>query len=295
MQVLEDLLVLLRLENLGDDVFRGQSQNLGWGRVFGGQVLGQALSAATQTVPNDRLVHSLHSYFLRPGAVDIPIDFSVHRIRDGRSFATRRVVAEQAGEAIFILSASFQIEEEGFDHQAPVMPEVTQPDDLRNERELATRFMGRLPEAVLNKIPETMRERAVAERPIELRPVSPINPLSPDVREPTNQLWARAAGPMPDDLSIHQYMLAYASDFYLLGASLLPHGVTWMTRGVQVASIDHSMYFHRPFRFDDWLLYDLESPTAVGSRGLAYGRWFDRNGALVASTIQEGLIRDRRS
>ena len=291
--VLSELLLLLRLDRLDDDRFRGQSQNLGWGRVFGGQVLGQALSAAEQTVPEGRFVHSMHGYFLRPGALDA-IDFQVDRIRDGRSFTTRRVVASQKGEAIFSLSASFQTHETGLEHQAVTMPNAPGPEGLRSERELSRKYLARLPEAMLAQIPKTMQERAAAERPIELRLTDPIDPLNAPKRAPTNQIWFRANGALPDDLSVHQYLLTYASDFYLLGASLLPHGVTWMTPQMQVASLDHTMYFHRPFRFDDWLLYDIDSPTSVGSRGLAHGRWYDRDGVLVASTIQEGLIRDRR-
>ncbi|MEM7603892.1 MAG: acyl-CoA thioesterase II [Myxococcota bacterium] len=296
--VLEELLTLLRLSPQpparGEHVFYGASQDPGWGRIFGGQVLGQALSAASQTVPEGRFIHSLHGYFLRPGAIDTTLVFRVDPIRDGRSFTTRRVVAEQNGEAIFSLSASFQVAEGGFDHQHETMPEVPPPDELDSERELAANYLARLPEAVLARIPRALRERAVAERPIEIRLTSPIDPIAPAKRAPRNQLWFKAAGPLPDDAAIHQYLLAYASDYYLLGASMLPHGVTWMTPGMQVASIDHAMHFHRPFRFDDWLLYDIDAPTAVGGRGLARGRWFDQRGVLVASTLQEGLVRDRR-
>ena len=235
------------------------------------------------------MVHSFHGYFLRPGAVDKEIRFEVDRIRDGRSFTTRRVVASQVSkrgvdEAIFSLSASFQIQEEGLDHQ-PTMPDAPGPEGLYSERELSKTYLA--------KIPLALQERAVAERPIELRLTKPIDPLRPKKREANNQVWFRANGALPDDPAIHRYLLAYASDFYLLGTSMLPHGVTWMTPGMQVASLDHSMYFHRPFRFDEWLLYDMTGPTAVGARGLAHGSWYNQEGHLVASTVQEGLVRRR--
>lgn len=292
--VLEELIALLALERIEENIFRGQSQDLGWGRVFGGQVLGQALSAAEQTVPAERHVHSLHGYFLRPGAVDKPIAFLVDPIRDGGSFTTRRVVAVQDGRAIFNLAASFQVQEGGFDHQMDVMPEVAPPDELLSERELGQRYLDKLPAAVREAVPAAMRERLVEDRPIEIRPVDPIDPMKPGHREPVRRVWFRASGALPDRPSLHQYLLAYASDFHLLGTSLQPHGVSWLTPNIQVASIDHAMWFHRPFRFDDWLLYDVDSPSAQGARGLARGRWFTRDGALVASTMQEGLIRDRR-
>ena len=292
--VLSELVEILQLERIEANIFRGPSQDLGWGRVFGGQVVGQALSAAEQTVPAGRAVHSLHGYFLRPGDARQPIVYTVDPIRDGKSFTTRRVVAVQGGEAIFSLSASFQIDEPGLAHQAESMPEVAPPDELPNERELGERYLARLPDAVRDSIPRAMRERVVAERPIEVRPVAPIDPLRPTPRAPVKRVWFRASGALPDSPSIHQYLLAYASDFHLLGTAMLPHGVTWMVPGMQVASLDHAMWFHRPFRFDDWLLYDMEGPSAQGARGLARGRWFTRDGTLVASTAQEGLVRDRR-
>lgn len=294
MTVLNELLDILGLERIEENIFRGQSQDLGWGRVFGGQVLGQALSAAAQTVPAERPVHSLHAYFLRPGDTKLPIVYMVDPIRDGRSFTTRRVVAVQDGKAIFNLSASFQIVEEGFDHQDTEMPDVPGPEDLVSSSELGARYLERLPPAVLAKIPASMKEMATSEGPIEVRQVNPMDPLNPPVREPQKQVWFRTRGPMPDEAAIHQYVLAYASDIHLLGTSMLPHGATWIMPGMQVASLDHAMWFHRPFRFDDWLLYDLHSPSARSARGLARGRFYDRQGRLVASTVQEGLIRDRR-
>ena len=292
--LIRELIDILQLERIEENIFRGRSQDLGWGRVFGGQVVGQALSAAEQTVPEGRSIHSLHSYFLRPGNAKESIVYLVDPIRDGRSFTTRRVVAVQNGKAIFNLAASFQVDEEGFDHQQPTMPEVPDPDELLGERELGRRYLDRLPEAVREKFPRAMRERVVAERPIEVRPVAPEDPIRPALGEPIRRVWFRANGPIPDTPSIHQYLLAYASDFHLLGTTMQPHGVTWLTPGMQVASLDHAMWFHRPFRFDDWLLYDLEAPSAQGARGLSRGRWFTREGILVASTMQEGLIRDRR-
>jgi acyl-CoA thioesterase-2 len=284
-QLLSDLVDLLALERLDRDLFRGNSQDLGWGAIFGGQVLGQALSAAAQTVSADRAVHSLHGYFLRAGDLRRPIVYSVDRLRDGKSFSTRRVDAVQEGEAIFSLEASFQVEEEGLEHQDP-MPDVPPPEALRSERELALAFADRLPAA--------FRAIATAERPIEIRPVEPRNPLKPTAVEPRRQLWVRAIDALPDDAALHRYMLAYASDFSFLGTALDPHGVSWLTPGMQVASLDHAMWFHRPFRFDDWLLYSVDSPSASGSRGLVRGRFFDRAGRLVASCAQEGLIRRRK-
>ncbi len=280
--VLSELVSLLSLERLEHNLFRGQSQDLGWGRVFGGQVLGQALSAAAQTAPPGRMVHSLHGYFLRPGHTDKPIIYDVDRIRDGQSFTTRRVVAIQGGRAIFSMSASFQTPEDGFDH-ADAMPAAPDPESLLSETALANR--------IAQMIPEPLRTQATADRPIEVRPVTPLNPLRPDVRPPTRELWYRTNGALPDNGPLHQYLLAYASDFNFLGTSMQPHGVSWLTPSMQVASLDHAMWFHRPFRFDSWLLYVIDSPSACGARGFVRGRFFDLEGRLVASTAQEGLIR----
>ena len=282
--VLGELVDLLSLERLEQNLFRGQSQDLGWGNVFGGQVLGQALSAAEQTVPEGRFVHSLHGYFLRVGDAKKPIIYDVDPIRDGKSFTTRRVVAIQNGHAIFSLSSSFQIPEQGYDHHAP-MPNTPKPDELISEVELARKF-----ESI---IPPPMRERALADKPIEIRHVDPINPLRPGKREPRRYAWYRAVDRLPDAPSLHQYLLAYASDFNLLGAAMFPHDVSWLTPGMQVASLDHAMHFHRPFRIDEWLLYAIDSPSASGARGLARGEFFTMAGELVASTTQEGLMRRR--
>lgn len=284
--VLPELLNLLRLERIEERIFRGQSQDLGWGAVFGGQVLGQALSAAAQTVPADRHVHSMHAYFLRQGDARFPIVYEVDPIRDGASFTTRRVVAIQNGHAIFILSSSFQGDEPGYDHAAAMPIDVPAPEGLASEQELAQR--------VAEEIPEPLRAQAVADRPIEIRAVHPWNLLRPKKQPPRRQLWYRAAGRLPDDPAVHRYLLAYASDFNFLPTSMMPHGVSWLTPGMQVASLDHAMWFHRPFRFDDWLLYDVESPSASGARGLVLGRFYARDGTLVASVAQEGLIRNRQ-
>ena len=280
--VLSELLTLLRLERLEQNLFRGQSQDLGWGTVFGGQVLGQALSAAEQTVPPERRVHSLHGYFLRKGDTALPIIYDVDCIRDGRSFTTRRVVAIQKGRAIFNMSASFQQHEVGLEHQVPA-PQTSGPEGLRSEQELALELE--------HLIPAALRPGALAEKPIEIRPVDPIDPSDPSVRPPRRQVWFRANGSLPEDLRVHQHLLAYASDFHLLGCALQPHGVSWLTPGLQVASLDHAMWFHQPFRLDEWLLYDIDSPSSSSARGLSRGQFFTRAGVLVASTAQEGLFR----
>jgi acyl-CoA thioesterase-2 len=247
-------------------------------------VLGQALSAAEQTVPEDRSAHSMHGYFLRTGNARKPIVYEVDRIRDGKSFTTRRVVAIQDGEAIFSMSASFQLHEPGLEHRADA-PLASGPDGLLSEVELARRFADRIPAA--------FREQATCERPIEIRAVTPYDPLHPTVEPPERKVWYRTIDRLPDRPSVHQYLLAYASDFNLLGVTMQPHGVSWMVPGMQVASLDHAIWFHRPFRLDDWLLYAIDSPSASGARGLARGQFFTQDGVLVASTAQEGLIRRR--
>jgi len=279
------LLRLLSLEKVEENLFRGESQDLGWGQVFGGQVLGQALSAAAKTVEEDRLVHSMHGYFLLPGKVDRPIVYEVDRIRDGGSFTTRRVRAIQNGRAIFNLSASFQRAEEGFEHQDE-MPEVPGPGGLPSQAELAR--------TIADTIPEPLRGRLTAEGPIEIRPIDPMNYLAPDTRPPQSAAWYRARGTLPDTQALHRYVLAYASDFGFLATAMYPHGVSFMQPGMQVASLDHAIWFHRPLRMDEWLLHVVESPSASSGRGLVSGRMFSEDGRLVASTMQEGLIRERR-
>lgn len=282
--VLQHLVELLSLEQIEVNLFRGETQDLGWGLVFGGHVLGQALSAASQTVPDERRVHSLHGYFLLPGDVDHPIVYDVDRIRNGGSFSTRRVKAIQNGEAIFNMSASFQVAEEGLEHQDE-MPDVSGPEELPSQTELARN--------VADQIPEPLRDRFTAESPIEIRPVDTFNPLDPEPREPHGAAWYRAIDTLPDTQDVHRFLLAYASDFNFLDTAMYPHGVSWLTPRMQVASLDHSMWFHRRFRLDEWLLHDVESPSAAGGRGLVRGRVFDRDGKLVAATAQEGLIRER--
>jgi acyl-CoA thioesterase-2 len=282
---LDRLLELLALERIEQNLFRGPSQDLGWGTVFGGQVLGQALSAAVQTVPDDRQVHSLHAYFLRPGDVKHPIVYDVDRIRDGHSFTTRRVVAIQAGRPILNMSCSFQIDEAGFAHQDP-MPDVPPPESLPSEHERAL--------ALADRLPPGMRERITAERPFDVRTTDPdSDPFRPAPRAPRRVAWMRTVAALPDVPALHRYLLAYVSDFAFVGSALLPHGVSWLTPGMQIASIDHVIWFHQPFRCDDWLLHAMESPAAGGARGMVRGQVFTRDGRLVASTAQEGLIRQR--
>ena len=285
--VLDGLVTLLALERIEENLFRGQSQDLGWGVVFGGQVLGQALSAAVQTVPKGRYCHSLHAYFLRPGDVHRPIVYDVDRIRDGGSFTTRRVVAIQAGQPIFNLAASFQKVEPGFEHQ-DAMPAAPPPDALPSAAERAARLAERYPD----------QARFTAERPIEMRPVEPEpedEAYPPAARPAHRMVWLRATARLPDDPALHGYLLAYASDHAFITTALLPHRETVFAPGMQVASLDHVMWFHQPFRVDEWLLYVIDSPAAHGARGLVRGKIFSQDGRLVASTAQEGLIRKHAS
>jgi acyl-CoA thioesterase-2 len=283
-QVLDELVALLSLEAIEENLFRGVSQDLGFRQLFGGQVLGQCVSAASQTVEADRHVHSMHGYFLRPGDAALPVVYQVDRVRDGGSFSTRRVTAVQKGQPIFTCSASFQYDEEGFQHQI-TMPEVPGPEGLKSETELS-----RMVEAM---IPERMRERATSDKPIEIRPVTRINPFDPKACEPVKHVWFRAAGALPDEPQLHKLLLAYASDFNLLTTSMQPHGVSVFQKFMQVASLDHSLWFHSNLRMDDWLLYAMDSPWAGNARGFARGSIFNRQGQLVASVAQEGLTRIR--
>jgi acyl-CoA thioesterase-2 len=254
--------------------------------VFGGQALGQALSAAIETVAADRRVHSLHAYFLRPGDVVRPIVYEVERIRDGRSFTTRRVVANQGGHAIFAMSCSFHIDEPGFEHQAP-MPPAPGPDTLLTDQQRVAPFLAGAPEAI--------RANLRADRPFEVRTADQTgdNPFAPARGEARRFLWMRTVDALPDDPALHACLLAYVSDYQFGTTALAPHGVSWLNPSLQLASIDHVMWFHRPFRCDEWLLHDMESPTAQGARGLVRGTVFTRDGRLVASTAQEGLMRAR--
>ncbi|MCL1139028.1 acyl-CoA thioesterase II [Shewanella pneumatophori] len=281
-QVLDDLLALLSLEQIEEGLFRGQSQDLGFGHVFGGQVMGQALSAAKQTVSPDRKVHSLHSYFLRAGDEKLPIVYDVEIMRDGGSFSARRVKAIQKGRPIFYMTCSFQTAEEGYEHQA-VMPDVPGPEGLLNQQELAMTLRDKVPSKVLEKF--------MADTPIEMRLVNPSDPIAPKPSEPVRHVWIRANGQVPDNLCVHDYLLAYASDFNFLVTAAQPHGVSFLTPGMRMATIDHAMWFHRPFDFSQWLLYSIESPNASGGRGFVKGQFFNQQGELVASATQEGLIR----
>ncbi len=281
---MRQLLETLDLEQLEHDLYRGMSPQVGWQRVFGGQVIGQALVAAQRTVGEGRYVHSLHAYFMRPGDPAVPIVYEVDRIRDGTSFTTRRVVAIQHGKAIFSLSASFQVDETGFEHQTP-MPNAPMPEDLLGEQEMREQF--------LNKAPENIRRYWKRDRPIEIRPVSLAHYLSRDKLDPEQKVWVRTTGPVPAERHLQAAVLAYLSDMTLLDTSLFAHGTSVFDRNLQAASLDHAMWFHRPCPLDDWLLYSAESPNANGARGLALGYIFTRDGKLVATVAQEGLIRKR--
>lgn len=285
-EAMQKVLSILDLEAVGDNHFQGRSPQSGWQRVFGGQVIGQALVAAQRTAPADRHVHSLHCYFVRPGDPAVPIDYTVDRVRDGGSFATRRVLAEQDGKAIFAMSASFQADEPGLDHHMPMPPEVPQPEALMGEKQLIDTF--------IDQVPENIRRYWMRERPIELRPVSLTHYISREKLPPVQHVWVRANGPVPDDRAVQAAVLAYLSDMTLLDTSLFAHGRAIFDADLQVASLDHAMWFHRPDRLDDWLLYAQDSPNSSGARGFTRGGLYTRDGVLVASVAQEGLIRQRR-
>jgi len=280
---LDTLLQTLDLEPLEVNLFRGSSPKVGWQRVFGGQVVGQALVAAQRTVEAERSIHSLHGYFIRPGDPGVPIIYEVARDRDGKSFTTRRVIAIQHGAPIFTMLASFHAEEAGFEHQLP-MPKVPSPDELPGERELLAAFAERMP--------ENMRRYFERDRPIELRHCDPDHYLDPAKNPRLGQdVWFRATGPLPDDRALHQCVLAYASDMTIIDTSLVAHGRNFFDPRLQLASLDHALWFHRPFRADDWLLYAQDTPSASGARGFNRGLVFTREGRLVASVAQEGLMR----
>ncbi|MBP1845022.1 acyl-CoA thioesterase-2 [Rhizobium petrolearium] len=281
---MEQLIATLDVEKLEENLYRGLSPDVGWQRVFGGQVIAQALMGAQRTVQVDRFVHSLHAYFMRPGDPSVPILYQVERIRDGSSFTTRRVVAIQHGKAIFSMSASFQIEEGGYEHQID-MPSVTQPEDLMGEKEFKALFLEHAPEAV--------RRYWSRERPIEVRPTSLLHYLTRDKLEPRQDIWVRTVGEVPADRHYQAAVLAYLSDMTLLDASLYPHGTSIFDPALQAASLDHAMWFHRPVTFEDWLLYTQDSPSASGARGMTRGSLYTRSGALIASVAQEGLIRKK--
>ncbi|MAS14510.1 MAG: acyl-CoA thioesterase II [Nitratireductor sp.] len=282
---MQDLLAILDLETLEHNLFRGRSPQSAWQRVFGGQVIGQALVAAQRTVDAARHVHSLHCYFMRPGDPAVPIIYEVDRIRDGGSFTTRRVVAIQHGHAIFSLSASFQKEEPGLDHQLPMPEGVTPPENLRTQREFLAEFGER--------VPENIRRYWARERPIEVRPVIIEHYTSRDKLPPRQDVWIRTTGPVPDDRALQAAVLAYLSDMTLLDTSTFAHGRNGFDPDIQMASLDHAMWFHRQHKLDDWLLYTQDSPSAQGARGFSRGSLYALDGTLVASVAQEGLVRLR--
>lgn len=278
------LATLLDVEELDTDLYRGARNPGGVGRVFGGQVIGQALQAAQRSVDGDRTAHSLHAYFMRAGDEAHPILYRVVRDFEGRSFATRRVIAMQKGQPILSLTASFQVAEDGLHHQ-DLMPDVPAPETLRADHDLRAEMQDR--------VPEKFRRFFLRARPIELRPVVPLGWLNREPQAPVQHNWFRLAAPTGDDMAMHRAMLAYASDMSLLGTCMLPHGVNWMTDRIQTASLDHALWLHEPFRFDEWLLYTTDSPWAGHARGFNRGRIFTRDGRLMASVAQEGLVRQR--
>ena len=282
-RLVENLVALMRLESLGTDRFRGASEDIGTPNLFGGQVLGQSLMAAGLTC--DRPVHSLHAYFLLAGDKREPVDYTVDRVRDGRSFATRRVVAEQHGRTIFTMMASFHASEpDAFVHQRP-MPSAPDPTSLGGDAGQRGAFAKRLP--------PHMRHWVLAQRPVDHRDAISLNPLAPEPGPAEALAWVRAIAPLPDEPLLHRALLAYASDFGLLRAALRPHGLSFMNSGLQVASLDHAMWFHRDFRFDDWLLYSVDSPSAQAARALCRGELYAADGRLIASVAQEAMLRLR--
>ena len=279
--VLEDLIGLLRLEQIEDNIFRGDSRDIGSPQVFGGQVIGQALSAAQNTV-DGRVAHSLHAYFLRRGDVKSPIIYEVDRARDGGSFSNRRVVAIQHGRPILNLAASFQDPEEGLVHQA-TMPDVPGPEGLKDFTDVA--------KDMLQYIPSVMRRFMTDKRPFEFRHVEPVNFETPEKLPPKKHVWIRAVDTLPDSPVLHQNLLTYVSDYELLGTAMLPHGLSFTRGSVIMASLDHALWFHGEVKMDEWLLYAMDSPNSSGARGLTRGQLFTQDGRLVASTSQEGLMR----
>ena len=278
-----DLLELLDLEPIEVNIYRGRNRDIGSGRVFGGQVMAQALVAASRTVPEERSAHSLHGYFILPGDLSAPIVYFVDRLRDGKSFTTRRVTAIQHGQAVFNMSASFHRIEDGIEHQT-AMPEVPNPETLPSELDLIR--------AGADRIPPQQRSVLTQDRPIDFRPVD-VDPFDNSPRLPERRMWLRASGPMTSSRVDHQAVLAYATDYGLLSTAVQPHGLTIRDPRLQAATLDHAIWFHRPFRMDEWLLYTMDSPVAAGARGFTRGTVFTRGGTLVASVTQEGLLRVR--
>lgn len=282
---MEQLLDILDLEKLEHNLYRGRSPQVEWQRVFGGQTIAQALVAAQRTVDAERHVHSLHGYFMRPGDIKVPILYQVDRLRDGLSFATRRVTAVQHGQAIFSLEASFQVVEGGLDHQIAMPDDIPAPETLRSQRELLQ---------TLADIPAAVRRFWARERPLDIRPVNLEHYSSRDRLPPRQNVWIRLNGPVPDDARLRPVLLAYLSDMTLLDTSTFAHGRGLFDPDIQAASLDHAMWFHRAHRLDDWLLYSQDSPSTSGARGFSRGAIYARDGTLIASVAQEGLIRLRR-
>ena len=282
---MDELLSILDLERLEHNLYRGRSPQVEWQRVFGGQTIAQALVAAQRTVEPDRFVHSLHGYFMRPGDIRVPIVYEVDRIRDGGSFTTRRVLAIQHGQAIFSLEASFQVGEKGLEHQFALPDDVPPPEGLQTQRQLLERA---------ERVPEAVRRFWARERPLELRPVNLQHYESRDKLPPRQNVWIRLGGPVPDDRALQSVLLAYLSDMTLLDTSTFAHGRGLFDPDIQAASLDHSMWFHRPHSLDGWLLYAQDSPSSSGSRGFSRGTLYARDGTLIASMAQEGLIRLKR-
>ena len=282
---MDELLSILDLERLEHNLYRGRSPQVEWQRVFGGQTIAQALVAAQRTVEPDRFVHSLHGYFMRPGDIRVPIVYEVDRIRDGGSFTTRRVLAIQHGQAIFSLEASFQVDEKGLEHQFALPDDVPPPEGLQTQRQLLERA---------ERVPEAVRRFWARERPLELRPVNLQHYESRDKLPPRQNVWIRLGGPVPDDRALQSVLLAYLSDMTLLDTSTFAHGRGLFDPDIQAASLDHSMWFHRPHPLDGWLLYAQDSPSSSGSRGFSRGTLYARDGTLIASMAQEGLIRLKR-
>lgn len=281
-EIVDRLIKLLEMERIDSNIYRGPITNEPWQRVFGGQVIGQALMAACRTVDDARMPHSLHAYFMRPGNPKEPIVYEVFRDRDGRSFASRRVVAMQDGQPILNMSCSFQTLEKGIEHQS-TMPDVPPPEALETEIELAR--------AIIDTFPEDRRAHRLRPRPIEFRPIAGVDHFGAKKREPKQYFWFKAVGEIPANQELHRVLLAYASDMMLLSTALLPHGINWDMPNVQVASLDHAVWFHDDIDMSDWLLYALDSPWSGGARGLSHGKVFTRSGKLVASVAQEGLNR----
>ncbi|MBZ9695964.1 MULTISPECIES: acyl-CoA thioesterase II [unclassified Mesorhizobium] len=282
---IDELLRILDLEKLEHNLYRGRSPQVEWQRVFGGQTIAQALVAAQRTVEPDRFVHSLHGYFMRPGDIKVPIIYEVDRIRDGGSFTTRRVLAIQHGQAIFSLEASFQVDEKGLEHQFALPDDVPPPEGLKTQRQLLE---------TADRVPEAVRRFWARERPLELRPVNLQHYESRDKLPPRQNVWIRLAGPVPDDRALQSVLLAYLSDMTLLDTSTFAHGRGLFDPDIQAASLDHSMWFHRSHSLDGWLLYAQDSPSSSGSRGFSRGTLYARDGTLIASMAQEGLIRLKR-